>query len=115
MDYLEFEKMVDAVRGKNLWSSDMQVFEKCVSLIRGIWNYKKEFVDLGDSEQEKYIKIAETLIDGEFYYCERVWSAWGYGTMSQDDFKLLCEDDGFMLELAEKIYNIEKRFFNELV
>lgn len=42
--------------------------------------------------------IAETL--GDAYDCTRVWSAWGYGTMSSDDFVLVAEDDDRMHELT---------------
>jgi hypothetical protein len=34
------------------------------------------------------------------YNCTRVWSAWEYGTMSRDDFKLAQDDDDFMDSLV---------------
>lgn len=43
--------------------------------------------------------IAETL--GGAYDCLRVWSAWGVGTMSQDDFALLVEDESRLAEITD--------------
>lgn len=37
------------------------------------------------------------------YSCTRVWSAWGYGTMSKDDFILFSEDDDIINEFKEFI------------
>lgn len=42
--------------------------------------------------------IAVTL--GEAMDCTRVWSAWGVGTMGEDDFALIAEDDGRLNEIA---------------
>lgn len=42
--------------------------------------------------------LAQTL--GDAYDCTRVWSAWGIGTMSQDDFSLVAEDDDRLHDLA---------------
>jgi hypothetical protein len=42
--------------------------------------------------------IAETL--GDAYDCTRVWSAWGVGTMSQDDFVPVADDNDRLQELA---------------
>ena len=43
--------------------------------------------------------IAEAL--GDAYDCTRVWSAWSYGTMSQDDFSLVAEDRSRLEEIAD--------------
>ena len=42
--------------------------------------------------------LAETL--GDACDCTRVWSAWGVGTMSQDDFVLVAGDDDRLHELT---------------
>ena len=44
--------------------------------------------------------IAEALGDGA-YDCTRVWSAWGYGTMGSDDFRLIANDPARLDEIAE--------------
>jgi len=33
-------------------------------------------------------------------YCTRVWEAWDYGTMSEDDFKLVSEDRDSVAEIT---------------
>lgn len=38
---------------------------------------------------------------GEAMDCTRVWSAWGVGTMSQDDFQLVAEDDERLDEIVD--------------
>lgn len=43
--------------------------------------------------------IAEAL--GDAYDCTRHWSAWGYGTMSQDDFSLVADDSDRIGEIAD--------------
>lgn len=55
-------------------------------------------------------KIIETLVTelDEALFCERVWSAWGYGTMSENDFYNVAEDEQFIDDLAEKILKIKK-------
>ena len=57
----------------------------------------------------KTVKTQEQLEDfavkllGDLYVCERVWSAWSYGTMSQDDFGLAREDDFIIEDIVEAI------------
>lgn len=43
--------------------------------------------------------VAEAL--GDAYDCLRVWSAWGIGTMSQDDFSLVTDDADRIAEIAD--------------
>ena len=45
--------------------------------------------------------IAESL--GNAYDCQRVWSAWSYGTMGPDDFTLTAEDDDRVAEIADAV------------
>lgn len=45
--------------------------------------------------------VAEAL--GDAYHCTRDWSAWSYGTMSQDDFMLAWEDEDFVQEMARAV------------
>lgn len=42
--------------------------------------------------------IAEAL--GDAYDCKRVWSAWGYGTMREDDFVQVAEQDDRLDEIV---------------
>jgi hypothetical protein len=38
---------------------------------------------------------------GDAYDCTRVWSAWGYGTMSQNDFVQVASDPARVAEIAD--------------
>ena len=42
------------------------------------------------------------------YVCMRVWSAWGYGTMSQDDFVDARETD-LASDLADAVFEGERQ------
>jgi ribosomal protein L37AE/L43A len=53
----------------------------------------------GESRVPVRDAIAEAL--GDAYDCTRVWSAWQVGTMDQNDFSLIVEDDSRLDELAE--------------
>ena len=63
-----------------------------------------KFEDLEEPMQTKFVDLAASILD-QTYFCGRVWSAWSYGTMSQSDFSLAVEDDDFVYEKAEDIYN----------
>lgn len=52
-----------------------------------------------DAKEAVMEAIAAAL--GDAYDCMRVWSAWGVGTMSQDDFRLVADDAGRLGELAD--------------
>lgn len=38
---------------------------------------------------------------GDAYDCTRVWDAWNVGTMTQDDFVLVCDDESRLYEIAD--------------
>ena len=44
--------------------------------------------------------IAEA-IGGDAYDCTRVWSAWSYGTMGEDDFVTLIDQAERIAEIAD--------------
>lgn len=52
-----------------------------------------------DLKEKVMDAIGEAL--GGAYDCLRVWSAWGVGTMSQDDFALVAEDSDRLAEIAD--------------
>ena len=45
--------------------------------------------------------IIAQAIGGDTYDCVRVWSAWGVGTMSQDDFVPVVEQEARLYEIAD--------------
>lgn len=54
----------------------------------------------GEQRREAVMEaIAGAL--GNAYDCMRAWSAWGVGTMNQDDFALVAEDSDRLAELAD--------------
>ena len=64
----------------------------------------KHWEDLTEEDRKPYFdKAVEILHD--HYTCTRVWSAWGYGTMSQDDFHLAAEDDDIVSDTAKKLFD----------
>jgi hypothetical protein len=54
-----------------------------------------------DAELRETVCTAVESALGEAYDCTRVWSAWGVGTMSQDDFTPVASDAGRVAEIAD--------------
>jgi hypothetical protein len=59
---------------------------------------KQSFENIEELVERMRDALAEVL--GEAMDCTRVWSAWGYGTMSQDDFQVIANDDDRLDEIA---------------
>lgn len=59
-------------------------------------------------------ELPEAVIDavsaalGEAYDCTRTWSAWSYGTMSQDDFSMVAEDGDRVAEIARAAIDADR-------
>ena len=63
------------------------------------WNRRASPASAPEVRESVIEAIAEAL--GDAYDCTRVWSAWSYGTMSQDDFSLVAEDRSRLEEIAD--------------
>ena len=64
----------------------------------------KTWEDLTEEDRKLYFdKAIEVLQD--HYTCTRVWSAWSYGTMTQDDFRLAAEDDNIVSDTAKMLFD----------
>ncbi|HDR9103638.1 TPA: hypothetical protein QDB04_000358 [Burkholderia vietnamiensis] len=66
----------------------------------------KDVVDAGpesgvSEEMREHVCTAVGEALGDAYDCTRTWAAWGVGTMSQDDFVLVAEDDSRLGEIAD--------------
>ena len=51
--------------------------------------------------QRDAVIAAVTEALGDAYDCQRVWEAWGVGTMGEDDFALVAEDSDRVAEIAD--------------
>lgn len=77
----------------------------CIELAKA---RKRAFKLLGDGGKEPTLDTAKldsaiTEALGEAYDCIRVWSAWGYGTMGPDDFRLVAGDPGRVAEIRDAV------------
>ena len=54
-----------------------------------------------DDVMREHVMDAVANALGDAYDCMRVWSAWGYGTMGSDDFRLVANDPDRLHEIAE--------------
>jgi len=64
----------------------------------------KTWENLTEEERKPYFdKAIEVLQD--HLTCTRVWSAWSYGTMTQDDFVLSAEDDNIVSDTAKMLFD----------
>lgn len=52
-------------------------------------------------EREAMRDIIAQAIGGDAYDCTRVWSAWGVGTMSDDDFIPIADQEERLYEIAD--------------
>ena len=57
-------------------------------------------VEAPQIDREKVRDAIAEALGCMIYCCTRTWSAWGVGTMSQNDFVLASEDDGILDELT---------------
>lgn len=59
---------------------------------------------LSEPLKQKLVEaIREQLKDA--LYCTRVWEAWSYGTMQEDDFVCLAEVDDYVEDMANTVLN----------
>lgn len=56
-----------------------------------------------DNQMREAIHAAIAAALGDAYDCTRVWSAWSYGTMGEDDFSLITDDSDRMAELTDAV------------
>lgn len=62
------------------------------------------FESLTDSAKQPYLDKAAELLDG-LLWCDRDWSAWGWGTMGSNDFHDAASDDDIVYKVAAELYN----------
>lgn len=61
-------------------------------------------------EHREAVREAVAKALGEAYDCQRVWTAWSYGTMGPDDFTLTAEDDDRVAEIADAAIEVIGNF-----
>ena len=62
-----------------------------------------------DKRLERLAEIIGNAVNG-FWYCDRVWSAWGCGTMSENDFYPAEDDEDWVNETAEDVLKAIQEF-----
>lgn len=81
----------------------------CGCFRAGVCDKWAEPVALPEPEQ-LFEALAGAL--GEALDCTRVWSAWGVGTMSEDDFARVADDQGRLHEIASACLDTIKALAN---
>jgi len=82
------------------YNNDMEIVEKARALLQSTTPVTAVPAVPEDKTMDRVCSaIADAL--GDAYDCTRVWSAWSYGTMGQDDFSLVREDDHRLREIAD--------------
>lgn len=57
-----------------------------------------------EAQLEAVTSAIEKVLDGQdALHCTRVWEAWGYGTMSEDDFSPVTNDAEAVHEIASAV------------
>lgn len=67
------------------------------------WNKRAYPLSVTDMDEDIRERVQEAVAESMtgIYYCGRVWSAWGYGTMSRDDFSPAGEDDDIVANIVD--------------
>lgn len=66
------------------------------------------FEDLTQNQQNIYFEKSSEMLS-DLYYCTRVWEAWGYGTMTSNDFINASEDDDVVADHAKELYDFVQK------
>lgn len=112
VDSLELEVLLRRVREAKSWDFDDRkaaliahinawADERCNTAINQL-AASRAMLPVTDSQREA-VREAVTAALGEAYDCLRVWSAWSYGTMGPDDFRMVAEDDDRVNEITEAV------------
>jgi len=62
----------------------------------------KMWDDLTDEQRAKLVEAVEECCDG-MYWCQRVWSAWSYDTMGQNDFVPADNCEDFLIDVVKSV------------
>jgi len=73
-------------------------------LLAAVMRRRNSWEDLSEKERVKYYSLAEEVLQ-DYYSCNRVWSAWSSGTMTEDDFVLAREDNLILEDTARFLYD----------
>ena len=68
---------------------------------------EEEFDALPEETKQKFYGLISDTLDG-FLCCGRVWSAWGVGTMSEDDFSPAGDDPDVIHRHAVAAYKLHR-------
>ena len=79
--------------------SDWPEYETVWKMIEARVDGKASPASVPEGREAVIEAVAESL--GDAYDCTRVWSAWGYRTMSEDDFSRVAEDRSRLEEIAD--------------
>ena len=58
-------------------------------------------MEITEEMKEKVRDAIADAIGGDTYDCTRVWSAWSYGTMAEDDFVPVIDQAERIAEIAD--------------
>lgn len=66
---------------------------------------EEQFDALPEEVRQKYLDLATTMLHG-FLWCDKVWEAWSYGYMTQDNFSDANSDPDVVREHAISMYKL---------
>lgn len=105
-----YSKHVSAMTGEGLYAKSAIAGElayrdqRIAELEARIRQYEVIAAVAEPLDREELVVAIANCLDGT-YYCGRVWSAWQYGTMSEDDFVPVDETD-ILSELADTVIDL---------
>jgi hypothetical protein len=99
----EFTGRVIAAASAVMGGDTSGEWQRFVAYIDSLLAARKAAVGVLTDKQKEAMRDALSATLGDAMDCTRHWSAWGYGTMSQDDFKLVADNDERIDDLVEVV------------
>lgn len=96
--------ILDLVQNKVYGGLHIRKWENIGDLVEGVYKlYAEQLAPVAAAmpDRENLRDIIAQAIGGDTYDCVRVWSAWGVGTMSEDDFVPVVDQEARLYEIAD--------------
>lgn len=85
----------------NGWNDDGVVIRR--DGVRDIMVHKGDLVLVKKVDPKEYLRLQVAEAMGDTLVCTRTWSAWGYGTMSEEDFYPAGEENDLVDSIVETV------------
>ena len=93
--------VISVDRDYNGWNDDGVIIRR--KGLKDVMVHKDDLVLVEKVDQQDYLKLQVAEALGDTLVCTRTWSAWSYGTMTEEDFFPACEDGVLVDSIVETV------------